>query len=236
MAEAATGSVERAEPLPGAPPGAAAGRWRAYGVALAFLAPALVLLVVWIVYPVFHTVYRSFFDRSGDEFVGIDNYREIFSEDTLVTAIKNNALWVLIVPALVTAIGLVFAVLTERVRFSVAFKTAVFMPMAISLLAAGVIWRFMYFQDPDRGTVNAGLAVVEDAINPPGALPDALPATNALTGNPQQGLTLKQALEPGSVASLPLTGIAPEDVPDGAEQARRPEAVQNGITGVVWRD
>ena len=88
---------------------------------------------------------------SGDEFVGLDNYQAIFSEDTLVTAIRNNVIWVLFVPAFVTAIGLVFAVLVERVRFSVAFKTVVFMPMAISLFAAGVIWRVMYEKEPDQG-------------------------------------------------------------------------------------
>src|SRR5919109_3447519 len=236
MAEAATGSVERAEPLQGARPGAAAGRWRSYGVALAFLAPALVLLAVWIVYPVFHTVYRSFFDRSGDEFVGIDNYRAIFSEDTLVTAIKNNALWVLIVPAFVTAIGLVFAVLTERIRFSVAFKTVVFMPMAISLFAAGVIWRVMHEKDPDQGAVNASIGIVKDAVSPSGTLSSARASTDALEGSAEQGLTLAEPLEPGGVALLGLTTIPTSDVPDGAEQAVRPEPLQGGITGVVWRD
>ena len=58
-------------------------------------------------------------------------------------------------PAFVTAIGLIFAVLTERISWSVAFKTAVFMPMAISLFAAGVIWRIMDQKEPERGTVNA---------------------------------------------------------------------------------
>ena len=106
---------------------------------------------------------RSFYDRSGDSFVGFDNYVTLFTTDVLLTAIKNNAIWVLVVPALVTAIGLVFAVLTERIRWSVAFKTAVFMPMAISLFAAGVIWRIMYEQDPDQGAVNAAIAVVHDA-------------------------------------------------------------------------
>ncbi len=71
-------------------------------------------------------------------------------------------------PAFVTAIGLVFAVLTERVRFSVAFKTAVFMPMAISLFAAGVIWRVMYEKDPDQGAVNAAIGVVKDACGSSG--------------------------------------------------------------------
>ena len=90
--------------------------------------------------------------------------------DTLRTAIENNAIWVAVVPALVTAIGLIFAVLTERIRWSVAFKTVVFMPMAISLFAAGVIWRLVYEQDPNRGALNAAIAVVHDAFSPTGVL------------------------------------------------------------------
>ena len=71
-------------------------------------------------------------------------------------------------PALVTALGLLFAVLTERVSWSVAFKTVVFMPMAISAFAAGVTWRMMYAQDPDLGAVNAGIRAVKDTFTPPG--------------------------------------------------------------------
>ncbi len=124
-------------------------------VPLLFLLPAIVFLGVWLVYPTVRTVVRSFFDRDGSNFVGLDNYKDLFTTDTLTTAIKNNVLWVAVVPALVTAIGLVFAVLTERIRWSTGFKTAVFMPMAISLFAAGVIWRVMDEKDPALGTVNA---------------------------------------------------------------------------------
>jgi alpha-glucoside transport system permease protein len=232
----ASGAASAAEPPPGAPPDAGAGRWRPYGVAAAFLAPALILLAVWIVYPVIHTVYRSFFDRSGDEFVGIDNYREIFSDDALVTALKNNALWVLFVPAFVTAVGLVFAVLTERVRFSVAFKTVVFMPMAISLFAAGVIWRVMYEKDPEQGAVNASVGVVKDAVGASGVLEDARASTDNLEGSPETGFVLAEPVETGGVAPLGLTAISASEVPDDAEQAVRPEPLQGGITGVVWRD
>jgi alpha-glucoside transport system permease protein len=223
---------------PGAPPagGARSQRWRSYGIAAAFLAPALIFLAVWIVYPMIHTTYRSFFDRSGDDFVGLDNYREIFTEDTLVTALKNNVLWVLFVPMFVTAIGLVFAVLVERVRFSVAFKVVVFMPMAISLFAAGVIWRLMYEQDPDQGTVNASIAVVKDAFANPSALSDARPSTDDVEAQPDGSLVLATPLEPGGVAALGLTAISTDEVPADAEQAVRPEALQGGITGVVWRD
>ncbi len=231
-------SVTTAEaPSRGLPPGdGEPGLWQRYGVVALFLGPALLLLAVWVVYPTIRTIIRSFFDRSGDEFVGLDNYQTLFSDDTLLTAVRNNFLWLLIVPAFVTAIGLVFAVLLERVRFATAFKVAVFMPMAISLFAAGVIWRLMYEKDPDQGTVNAAIAVVKDAVSPSGVLSAAQPSTDALEGGPAGGLVLKTPLGPGAVAQLGLTGIRSSDVPSDAEQAVVPEALSGGITGVVWRD
>ena len=106
-----------------------------------FLAPALIVLGIWIVYPAVYTIIRSFFGQTGylGTWVGFDNYKRLFTTSTLTTAIKNNAIWVAVVPAFVTAMGLIFAVLTERVRWAVAFKTAVFLPMAISAFATGVI-------------------------------------------------------------------------------------------------
>ena len=235
-----SGTSITAEPPPReAPPSHARGagdRLRKWAVAAAFLGPAAVFLGVWIVYPAVRTIIRSFFDKDGNEFVWIDNYKELFTTDLLRTAIKNNALWVAVVPALVTAIGLIFAVLTERVRWSVAFKTAVFMPMAISLLAAGVIWRLMYIQDPDQGTLNAGIAAAKAVVSPTGVLPTASPSTPQLVGQPGKTLTLKKPLQPGDVALLGLTAIPPEAVPAGAAQAVDPQPVRNGITGVVWRD
>ena len=231
-------SVTTAEaPARGLPPGdGEPGIWQRYGVVAVFLGPALILLGVWIVYPTIRTIIRSFFDRSGDEFIGLDNYQTLFEDDTLLTALRNNLLWLLIVPAFVTAVGLVFAVLLERVRFSTAFKVAVFMPMAISLFAAGVIWRLMYEKDPDQGTVNAAIAVVKDAVSPSGVLSAAQPSTDAVQGGPKGGLVLERELANGDVAQLGLTGIRSSDVPANAEQAVVPEALAGGITGVVWRD
>src|SRR3954468_11110484 len=123
------------------------GRWQRRLITAVFLVPAAVFLIVWLVYPTIRTIIRSFFDRSGNDFVGFDNYKALFTTETLKTAIKNNAIWIAVVPAFVTAVGLIFAVLTERIRWSTAFKTVVFMPMAISLFAAGVIWRLMLNQD-----------------------------------------------------------------------------------------
>jgi alpha-glucoside transport system permease protein len=230
--------VQTAEAPPAGPPPVAEKQslWQRYGVAAAFLAPALVFLGVWVVYPTIRTIIRSFYDREGDSFVGLDNYETLFTDDTLVTAIKNNFLWILIVPAFVTAIGLVFAVLLERIRFSTAFKVAVFMPMAISLFAAGVIWRLMYEKDPDQGTVNAAIAVVKDAVAPSGVLSNARPSTESLQGGPEGGLELKTPIQPGDVAQMGLTAIRESDVPEGAEQAVVPEPLSGGITGVVWRD
>lgn len=210
-------------------------RWRRYAVAVGFLVPALVFLGVWVVYPTIYTIIRSFYDAPGTSFVGLENYKTLFSTSVLLTATKNNAIWVLVVPALVTAIGLVFAVLTERVRWSVAFKTAVFMPMAISLFAAGVIWHIMYQQDPSQGTINAAIRVVRDVANPPGLLSGATPSTNVLTGSPYQGFTSREGIAPGQVAELGLTGIPPSDVKNGV-QAVAPAPTPGVISGVVWRD
>ncbi|HET6658241.1 MAG TPA: ABC transporter permease subunit [Gaiellaceae bacterium] len=231
------GSITAEPPPAAAPPPSRDGWWTRYGVALLFLLPALIFLGVWIIYPAIYTLFRSFFGQSGfDSFVGIDNYKTLFTSDLLLTAIKNNAIWVAVVPAFVTAVGLIFAVLTERVSWSVAFKTAVFMPMAISAFAAGVIWRVMYQQDPNLGAVNASIAVVKDSFSPAGVLSDAKPSSENLQGTPNGGITLQNPVQPGDVARLGLTGIPPDDVPEDAVQAVLPEAQQGGITGVVWRD
>ncbi len=176
-------SVSAEPPYAGAPPDVEQGHGRAYLVTAMFLAPAVILLGVWILYPLVYTVWRSFYDRSGANFIWLDNYRTLFTTDTTRTAIKNNAIWVAVVPALVTAIGLIFAVLTERIRWSVAFKIAVFMPMAVSLFAAGVIWRIMYQQEPSRGALNAVTASVVDRVKPPGPLSDAFPSGNQADGD-----------------------------------------------------
>ena len=219
---------------PPAPPRAAL--WRRSLLPLSFLGPALLLLGVWVVYPMLATMWRSLFSDRGDEFVGIDNYERIFTDDRLQTALKNNALWVLIVPAAVTAVGLIFAVLTERVRWSVAFKVAVFMPLAVSLFAVGVLWRIMYQQDPERGAINAGIQAVKGQFSEEGVLSRASASTDDLEGSAARGFELKQPVRPGDVARLGLTAIRSPELPEDAVDAVTPEPLQGGITGVVWRD
>jgi alpha-glucoside transport system permease protein len=219
------------------PPGAGPGRYSRYVMTAVFLGPAVVMLGVWMVYPAVYTIVRSFFGQTGffGTWVGIDNYRTLFTSSYLLTAIKNNAIWVAVVPAAVTAIGLVFAVLTERVRWAVAFKTAVFLPMAISAFATGVTWRIMYEQDPSQGAINALGRVVSDAVSPPGVLSSALPSTAALQ-NKNGALVLKTPVHPGGAVQLGLTGIPPDQVPGKAKQAVEPATKPGDVVGVVWRD
>jgi alpha-glucoside transport system permease protein len=206
-------------------------------VALAFLGPALFVLIVWIVYPTIYTIARSFYGLNGfNNFIGIDNYKTLFTTSILVTAIKNSAIWIAVAPATITAIGLVFAVLTERIRWSVAFKTVVFMPMAISLFATGVIWHVMYIKDPQQGAVNAGIGAVKSWFSPPGALSSAAASSPALTGSPSTGYVLQKPISAGQTAELGLTAIPPTDLPAGAKQVRPPIPKPGAITGIVWRD
>ncbi|HEY3336882.1 MAG TPA: sugar ABC transporter permease [Propionicimonas sp.] len=113
-------------------------------VTTAFAGPALLALAFGLVYPALRTVYASFFNRNGREYVGFDNYVQSFTQSEFQIVLRNTALWVLLVPTLATFIGLVYAVLVDRTRFERIAKSLVFFPMAISMVGAGIIWRFMY--------------------------------------------------------------------------------------------
>src|SRR6266581_2711973 len=200
-----SGASVTAEPPPKAAPPEPSEQGRSrYRTGALFLAPAFFLLGIWLVYPTIYTIIRSFFGQSGylGTWVGTENYRTLFTTSTLVTAIKNSAIWVAVVPAFVAAFGLLFAVLTERIRWAVAFKTVIFLPMAISAFATGVTWRILYQQDPSQGAINALGRSVSDVFSPPGVLSEAAPSTPSLQGNPNSALVLKTPLNPGGVALL----------------------------------
>ena len=224
---------------PAAAPGAPRGRRRLPAnlvVTAGFLAPAVVLLGALVVYPIAFTVVRSLYDRAGDAFVGIDNYREMFSSARTFTAIRNTAVWVVVAPSVVTALGLVFAVVSERVRWATAFKVVVFMPMAISFLAAGVIFRLVYEQDPDRGVANAVATGVVDAFREPGRYPGARPRDTTVLEPQGGGYVTTAAFSPGETAALGLVGLPPDLVPDDARPAEVPPARPGAVTGAVWLD
>ena len=114
-----------------------------------FLFPALLALSVYLAYPVFATLWLSFFDKTGDAFVGIDNYRTMLGEPKFWESLKNNMLWLIVVPALATAFGLLAAQLTDRIKWGNVAKSLIFMPMAISFVGASVIWKLVYDARPE---------------------------------------------------------------------------------------
>ncbi|TDD70287.1 sugar ABC transporter permease [Jiangella aurantiaca] len=120
---------------------------------LAFVLPALLLLAVGLIYPAIRTMYLSFFDRTSDEFVGIDNFTEIFTNSDMLTVLRNTAIWVILTPVVATFIGLVYAVLVDRSRVEAFAKAVIFMPMAISLVGASIIWRYVYEYRPDQQNI-----------------------------------------------------------------------------------
>jgi len=128
-----------------------------------YLAPALLIMFIFIVYPTFNTLVLSFTNKSGTASAAtvcvagqpcwgvFDDYRYAFTSPEMLIALRNNALWlILMVPATV-AIGLIFALLADRVRYESLAKSIIFMPMAISFIGAGVIWRFVYYVNTSGG-------------------------------------------------------------------------------------
>ena len=109
-----------------------------------FLAPALLVLGVYLVYPVVETLRLSFFGSNGDTFVGAANWTWAVQNEGVQTAVRNNVLWLLVVPSLSTVFGLLVATLADRVAWGNVAKSLVFMPMAISFVGASVIWKFVY--------------------------------------------------------------------------------------------
>ncbi|MFF7282224.1 sugar ABC transporter permease [Streptomyces griseorubiginosus] len=205
-------------------------------VAVLFLLPALVLLGALVVYPIGYSLVRSFYDQSGDGFAGIDNYKALFTDDGIRTALKNNVIWVVFAPTISTALGLIFAVLTERIRWGTAFKLLVFMPMAISMLAAGIIFRLVYDQDPDKGFANAVWVGVHDTFAPSSAFPKAHPGRNSPLVPQGGGFVTKATVHTGGTVTLPLVGVAPDQMPSDAKKAVAPQADPGRITGTTWQD
>ncbi|MFG2729718.1 carbohydrate ABC transporter permease [Streptomyces canus] len=205
-------------------------------VAVLFLLPALVLLGALVVYPIGYSLVRSFYNQSGDGFAGFDNYKALFTDDGIRTALKNNIIWVVFAPTIATALGLIFAVLTERVRWGTAFKLVVFMPMAISMLAAGIIFRLVYDQDPDKGFANAVWVGVHDTFSQASAFPKAHPGRESPLVAQGGGFITKTPVRTGGTVTLPLVGVAPDQMPGDAKKAVAPQADPGRITGTTWQD
>lgn len=143
-----------------------------------FVIPATFLVLVFLVYPTFRTVQLSF--DTGDNFtttrfVGLDNYIELFTKDPLFLdlsegqprgAVFNTLLWLFLYTPGTVGLGLLFAVLANTVRYEVIIKTIIFVPMGISYTATGIIWRFVYSNDPNTGVINAILTALIPGFSP----------------------------------------------------------------------
>lgn len=131
-----------------------AQEWLKY---LVFLVPALLLLLVGLIYPTIRTIILSFMDAKSENFVGFDNYVWAFTIPEILIVLRNTAIWVFLVPFASTSIGLAIAYMTDRMKRPTVIKSLIFMPMAISFVGAGVIWRFVYYFEPNENRPDLGL-------------------------------------------------------------------------------
>src|SRR5438874_3985693 len=124
-----------------------------------WLLPALLFLFVCLVYPTVNTIVLSFMDKFSKTFVGTKNYEYFFSNGQTLVALRNNAVWLVLLTVLAVGGGLFTAILFDRVRYESVAKSVIFLPLAISFVGAGVIWKFMYDyrppNEPQTGTLNA---------------------------------------------------------------------------------
>jgi alpha-glucoside transport system permease protein len=125
-----------------------------------WLAPGFAFLFAYLIYPTVSTLFLSLQNANSTEFIGLNNYTRLLGQGSFWQTILNTTLWIVFFAGVVVVIGIVLAVLADRVRYESVVKAFVFVPLAISFVAAGVIWNFMYDFNPARGTVNAAIGVV----------------------------------------------------------------------------
>jgi alpha-glucoside transport system permease protein len=125
-----------------------------------WIAPAVILVLIFFIAPLIYTIYLSFqrTDQLGNVvgFVGFANYGFVFSDSSMLGILKNNLIWLVLATVLCVGLGLIVAVLVDRVRIEAVVKSMLFIPMAISFVGASVIWRFVYIYEP-KGQTQIGL-------------------------------------------------------------------------------
>ncbi|MGF1496879.1 MAG: carbohydrate ABC transporter permease [Elainellaceae cyanobacterium] len=131
-------------------------RWRPRILPWVYVGPALLVLGAYLIFPTLYTVYLSFLGPRSDTFVGLRNYVYAFTNPDMLVAFRNNILWLVLVTGASVALGLVLAVLMDRVKYEPLVKALIFLPMAISFVGASVIWRFIYAFRPE-GSPQIGL-------------------------------------------------------------------------------
>jgi len=130
-----------------------------------YISPAAFLLFFFLVYPSINTIYISFFDYNSEIFMGIKNYLYCFTNEIMLNSFRNNALWVILFVPLTLSLGLIIAVLADRVKYESMVKSMIFMPMAISFVGAGVIWKFVYAYRPASSAQTGILNAIRSFFN-----------------------------------------------------------------------
>jgi len=117
-----------------------------------WLAPALVLEITFFLYPFIESIRVSLLDKDSIKYVGLRNYTRLFTNPDLLETLRNNLIWLVLASVLTVGLGLLIAVLIDRVKVERVVKSTLFIPMAISFVAAGVIWKFVYAFEPEGST------------------------------------------------------------------------------------
>lgn len=115
---------------------------------LIFIGPAALILLWYLILPTLRTFFASFFDKTGGTFIGLENYAYVFTNESMQVALVNNVIWLLFGTGFCVIFGLVAAILSDRVKFERLSRAIIFMPLAISFVGAGIIWRFVYSYRP----------------------------------------------------------------------------------------
>lgn len=131
------------------------GLWRDRILPFVFIGPAVAILIWYLALPSVRTFWISLFDRDGKAFVGLSNYLAVFTNRDMFTAFRNNLMWIVIGSTFCVVFGLLIAVLADRSRFESFAKSLIFLPMAISMVGAGVIFNMLYNVSPNIGLLNA---------------------------------------------------------------------------------
>lgn len=131
------------------------GQWRARIQPFVFVGPALAILIWYLALPTVRTLWASLFDATGVNFVGLNNYVAVFADRNMFTAFRNNVMWIVVGASFTVIFGLLVAILADRSKFETFGKVMIFLPMAISMVGAGVIFNMLYAVDPNIGLLNA---------------------------------------------------------------------------------
>ncbi len=150
--------------------------WRHRLLPFVFVGPAVAILIWYLAFPVIRTFWISLFDANDQAFVGLSNYLAVFTDPNMSTAFRNNIMWIIFGATTTVVLGLLIAVLADRSKFETFAKSMIFLPMAISMVGAGVIFNMMYAVNPNIGLLNS--------------------IYTAITGNPPIAWTASAQLQP----------------------------------------